>query len=109
MFHTKNTGAKIQRVITNSDYDHVAMVVKFRKKEVMVFESNQMHGVAVFEWNQYIRYFDLYEKVSLRKLHYIKKADLHYPLLGFVKRNLGKNYDIGAHKFFKLESDPNWE
>ena len=32
LFHTNNTGAKIQRVLTNSDYDHVAMVVKFRKK-----------------------------------------------------------------------------
>ena len=37
LFHTKNTGATIQRVLTNSEYDHVAMVVKFRKKETMVF------------------------------------------------------------------------
>ena len=37
LFHTQNLGAKIQRVLTSSDYDHVAMVVKFRKKEVMVF------------------------------------------------------------------------
>lgn len=31
LFHTKNTGAQIQRLITNSDFDHVAMIVKFRK------------------------------------------------------------------------------
>lgn len=29
LFYTRNTGAKLQRVITNSDFDHVAMVVKF--------------------------------------------------------------------------------
>lgn len=68
-----------------------------------------MHGVSVFEWNQYIRYFDLYEKVSLRKLNSVKKTDLHYPLLTFVKKNLGKSYEIGASKLLKLESDFNWE
>ena len=30
LFYTKNIGAKIQRAFTNSDFDHVAMVVKFR-------------------------------------------------------------------------------
>ena len=102
MFRTKNTGATIQRVLTNSEYDHVAMVVKFRKKEIMVFESNAIHGVSVFEWNQYIRYFDLYEKVSVRKLNSVKKIDFHYPLLTFVKKNLGKSYEIGASKLLKL-------
>ncbi len=28
LFHTKNTGAKLQRFFTNSDYDHVAMILK---------------------------------------------------------------------------------
>lgn len=37
LFYTRNTGAKIQRAITNSDFDHVAMVVKFRKNETMIF------------------------------------------------------------------------
>lgn len=75
----------------------------------MVFESNAIHGVAVFEWGQYIRYFDLYKKVTLRKLNYLRKPELHHSFLNFAKKNLGKNYDIGAHKFFKLESDFDWE
>lgn len=37
LFYTRNTGAQIQRMITNSDFDHVAMVVKFRQGETMVF------------------------------------------------------------------------
>ena len=37
LFYTKNTGAQIQRFITNSDFDHVAMVVKFGKHDLMVF------------------------------------------------------------------------
>jgi len=37
LFYTKNTGAQLQRFITNSDFDHVAMVVKFGKNDLMVF------------------------------------------------------------------------
>ena len=32
LFKTKNTGAKIQRVLTNSEFDHVAMIVKFKNR-----------------------------------------------------------------------------
>lgn len=31
LFYTKNTGAQLQRFLTNSDFDHVAMVIKFKK------------------------------------------------------------------------------
>ena len=58
----------------------------------MVFESNQMYGVSIYDWRQYIQYFDLYHKVSLRKLNYIKKADVQSQLLNFVKKNIGKSY-----------------
>jgi hypothetical protein len=37
LFYTKNTGAQLQRFFTNSDFDHVAMVVKFRKNDLMIF------------------------------------------------------------------------
>ncbi len=75
MFYTKNTGAQLQRLFTNSDFDHVAMVVKFGKHDLMIFESNQMYGVSIYDWKQYIQYFNLYEKIALRRLHYIKKLD----------------------------------
>ena len=77
LFYTKNNGAQLQRLLTNSDFDHVAMVVKIGDKDLMVFESNQMYGVSIYDWRQYIQYFNLYEKISLRKLHYIKKLDVH--------------------------------
>lgn len=102
LFYTKNTGAQLQRFFTNSDFDHVAMVVKFRKNELMIFESNQMYGVSIYDWKQYIQYFDLYQKITIRKLQYIKKADVQRELLNFVKKNLGKNYEINFSKLVAL-------
>jgi hypothetical protein len=74
----------------------------------MVFESNQAYGVSIYDWNQYIKYFNLYDKVTLRKLNSSRKSELHHSFLNFVKKNLGKKYDINAMKFLKLESDFNW-
>lgn len=33
---------------------------------------------------------------------------MHHSLLSFVKKNLGKKYDINAMKLLKFESDFNW-
>lgn len=61
-------------MFTSSDFDHVAMVVKMKKRDIMVFESNQLYGVSIYDWNQYLRYFDLYERVTVRKLNYARKS-----------------------------------
>lgn len=85
------------------------MVVKFKKNELMVFESNQMYGVSIYEWKQYIQYFDLYQKITWRKLSYIKKADVIRELLNFIKKNLGKNYELSLGKLVALESEISWD
>jgi len=35
-----------------------------------------MYGVSIYNWRQYIQYFDLYQKITIRKLEYIKKSDV---------------------------------
>ena len=75
----------------------------------MVFESNQLYGVSIYNWRQYIQYFDLYQKITIRKLEYIKKADVQRELLTFVKKNLGKKYEINFKKLVTMESDVNWD
>lgn len=67
-----------------------------------------MHGVSLYDWKHYISYFNLYNKVTLRKLNYIRKAEAQANLLAFMKKNLGKKYEISAYKLLKLESDFNW-
>ena len=38
----------------------------------------------------------------------VRKQELHQKFLNFVKRNLGKNYDLSALKLFKQESHFDW-
>lgn len=67
-----------------------------------------MHGVSIYDWKQFITYFDLYTQVSFRKLNYIRKAEAQTALLNFIKKNLGKKYEIGPMKILKFESDFDW-
>jgi hypothetical protein len=85
------------------------MVVKMKNKDPMVFECNQMHGVAIYEWKQYITYFDLYGRVVLRKLQLEGKQDLQTKLIQFVRQNLGQKYELSASKLLTMETDFNWE
>jgi len=61
-----------------------------------------MYGVSIYEWKQYIQFFDLYQRITIRKLDYIKKADVQRELLNFVKHNLGKNYEINLSKLISF-------
>ena len=61
-----------------------------------------MHGVSIYDWKQYITYFDLYSRVALRKLNYIRKEEAQTSLLHFMKKNLGKKYEIGPMKLLKF-------
>ena len=99
----------MQRMLTNSDFDHVAMVIRMKNKQPMVFQANQLHGVAIYDWPQYIAYFDLYGKVALRRLYYNKKEEVQPKLVQFVRHNLGKKYQLSASKLLTFQSDFNWE
>jgi len=78
LFKSNNLGSKLIRAATNSEYDHVAMIVKnyYRsghKDKVFIFESVRTEGVRLTDWN-YIR-SDIgpgkfYEKVVYRRVDF---------------------------------------
>ena len=108
LFLTDHTSGKLQRFLTSSDYDHVAMVVRLNG-DLMVFEANQNDGVALYRWRKFVRYFNLYKKIAYRKLKTWRKKELHECFLNFAKKNIGKKFDIGAYKLLlKQESDFDW-
>ena len=108
LFLTDHTAGKLQRFFTQSNYDHVAMIIRING-EVMVFEANQNDGVAVYAWRKFVKYFNLYQKIAFRKLKSPRKKELHHSLLSFARKNVGKKFDIGAYKvLLKQQSDFDW-
>lgn len=103
LMSTSDAQCALQRFVTNSEYDHVAMVVRFNGT-VKIFEANADEGVNVYSWPQFQSEFHQYEKISVRKLHYPKRGELEPRLVGFIKGSIGKKYDLRAFKLMRRKS-----
>ena len=66
----------ITRKITNSGYDHVAMVLTFLEDEEIYFLESTAEGVHVTTWSELKQYKNqLYSKIVWRKLHCERNED----------------------------------
>jgi len=59
--------SKVQRLLTNSDYDHVAMLLKTSSGELYILESSSNMGVSVYSLKSLInlprkKYYFRYRK-----------------------------------------------
>lgn len=48
LFKNRTVMSKVQRLLTNSDYDHVAMLIKTSSGELYILESSSNMGVSVY-------------------------------------------------------------
>lgn len=48
MFKNRNFVSKMQRLFTNSDYDHVGMLLKTTNHQLFLLEATSNAGVAVY-------------------------------------------------------------
>ncbi|CAK67631.1 unnamed protein product (macronuclear) [Paramecium tetraurelia] len=104
LFETDNTGAKLQRVFTNTKYDHVAIAIKMANKYLFVFDANADTGVTFIEWSQFIEINDLYEKLAIRKLIGVDRIKIEKKLIEFLQQVHGKKYEVTFSKLFRQKS-----
>jgi len=59
---------KLQRTITGSDFDHVAMVLRYADGSIVLLESTGNTGVALLDWKTFTKnkWQNLYEKICFR-------------------------------------------
>lgn len=104
LFKTDNLGAKLQRYLAKSEYDHIAMIVRLNGM-VYVLDSQTDTGVAITQWNEFIFVNDLYLKAYYRQLVYEDKAVIEESLLMFIQQTMGKKYSLSIEDIiFKWKS-----
>lgn len=70
LFTGKHMGAKMTRRITNSEYDHVAMVLTFVEDDDVYLLQATSEGVHIMSWKDMRSFRDqLYSKIVWRKLY----------------------------------------
>lgn len=50
LFKGSHFFAEVQRFFTNSEYDHVGMVIRDQVYGLLIFESNSASGVCLTPW-----------------------------------------------------------
>ena len=69
-FKGKSFGSCMTRMLCNSDYDHIALVLRGQDDKIFFFEAGYNYGVNMFSWERFKEYNwrDYYSQVVYRKL-----------------------------------------
>ena len=106
MFKGTKTISNLVRKFTFSDYDHVAVLLRNERGEIIVFEATGGVGVGIMPWRKFIEmgWYKSQHIISYRKLK-INRTERFYSLVEeFVNINIGKTYDFSLSKMLKRVS-----
>jgi hypothetical protein len=100
--------SKLQRFITNSDYDHVGMILKSNGNELYLFECTSTYGVSVYNLDSFVKVDckKYYDRICYRKLKIDRKYDQISNLERFVKQSIGKKYKFDPTYLVRNSKSP---
>lgn len=113
LFRTKQDqlGARITRTLTSSNFDHVAMILKFEQEndEIFVIDATSGAGVAIQRWSTLRDYLhginaqvpQYYEQIVHRHLEGERSDEMIDNLEIFLKEAVGRGYGISTSKLIK--------
>ncbi|KAM3130596.1 hypothetical protein pb186bvf_017293 [Paramecium bursaria] len=104
LFETKNILAKFQRVLTSSEFDHVAIAIRVNNK-VQVFEANSDDGVILWKWDEFIRVFIGYKRICFRKLMNVNRGKIQEQIQKFAESVQGQQYNINIRKLMQEKTN----
>lgn len=107
LFRGKDIVSKIQRVVTKSDYDHVAFILKYSSGRIALFEATGTEGVSIVYWEDFLFYQwqHLYSRVVYRKLEFNRNYSVLQDLERFIKNVVGKRYKISPGRLLSQQPD----
>ena len=103
LFRSKNLSAKLQRGVTASKYDHVAMLLRWNNNVVGILEATSNTGVQVLLWEDFMRnnWHLLYSRLVFRKLDIHRTDEALQQLEKFLSNVEGMSYSLSPTKIFK--------
>jgi len=106
LFKSGTFAAKLQRSVTRSEYDHVALILKLSDRNMVLFEATGNSGVALCRWTTFKRneWHKLYTKVVYRKLEVERSDEFITKIEKFVKTTVGNKYAVNAKKLMQRKS-----
>lgn len=114
LFRSKHLLSKVQRKLTNSEYDHVGIVIRMNgdPSEVFFLEAVSS-GVRLNRWSQVRELLahprnppatQMYTKAAFRHVNIPRSSWLHARMQEFMAETLGKDYELSHKKLLRLSS-----
>ena len=68
----------MQRFVTDSRFDHIALITRTSDREVNIIEATVNKGVSTFPWYNFVKNheYNEFEKIVWRKLLYNGNTDI---------------------------------
>lgn len=103
LFAGNSLMSQVQRTVTSSNYDHIAMFLRFSNGNLVYFESTSDNGVQIYSWDYFVRanIQRYYQRISFRKLRVDRTPELVSRLEQFVQKTRGLEYKIDVDKLIR--------
>lgn len=99
-------GSAIQRTLTGSVFDHVAMILKFETdpNEIYYVDATGTNGVACMKWSLLRSHYGpgkFYERIIYRHVDFNRSDEMVEKLEIFLKEAVGRKYGLNPAKIMR--------
>jgi hypothetical protein len=106
LFKSESAPSFLTRAFTNSQFDHVAMILKFENEEDEIFlvEATGNYGVSLNKWGNLranVGNDKFYRRIIYRKIDFERDDRMVDSLELFLKEAIGQNYGMTPGKLFR--------
>jgi len=86
LFQSNNLRSKLQRSFTRSQYDHVAIILRYGDNEMSFLEAESPGGVGICNWNTFMRnrWYNLYKYIWFRHIEIERNDDFFGKIERFI-------------------------
>lgn len=93
LFQSTHFNGSLQRALTNSPYDHVALLFHYQN-DIKIFDSTSGAGVTISSWDRFVKQkiHKGYHRLVLRKLHCKRDERLMNRFKIFLTEHKGKRF-----------------
>ncbi len=107
LFQSKSMASNLQRILTRSAFDHVALLVKFPDGRLVIFEALRENGVTLCDWDRFMtrKWHSLYNRIVYRKLAHSRTSKFTEILEDFIRQTLGKPFKINPIKLLRATNE----